>query len=76
MSKHSELVNSKFFQFPSLSIYCMKFKFFIDIVIAEKQKKHMNVPSIPNVKMFFKFAKKLPLCMLNPDAKTIGGRQI
>jgi hypothetical protein len=31
---------------------------------------------MPNVKIFFRFPKKLPLCILNPDAKTIGGKHI
>ena len=77
INRHSELVNSKSFQIPVFpSIYFIKPRFFIDIVIAEKQKNPTKVPRIPNVKIFFRFPKKLPLCILNPDANTIGGKQI
>ena len=52
----------------------MKFKFLIEIVIAEKQKNPTNVPNIPKVKIFLRLAKKLPLYILKPEAKTIGGK--
>jgi hypothetical protein len=45
------------------------------IVIKEKLKNATKVPSTPNSMMTPIFAKKSPRCMLNPDAKTIGGRQ-
>ena len=44
------------------------------MVTAENTKKHKKVVITPNIKIFFMFEKKLPLCMLKPDAKTIGGR--
>jgi len=47
----------------------------ITIVIAEKLKNATKVPSTPNSMMTLILAKKSPLCMLNPDAKTMGGRQ-
>jgi len=34
----------------------------------------MNVDMIPSRIIFLIFAKKLPLYMLNPEAKTIGGK--
>lgn len=52
----------------------MKPRFLIYIVIAEKLENAIIVPMSPNKRMFLKFLKKLPLCMLNPDANTIGGK--
>lgn len=45
------------------------------MVNAEKIKKQKNVVTNPKSRMFPIFAKKLPLCILKPDAKTIGGKQ-
>jgi hypothetical protein len=45
------------------------------IVANENAVKQVNVPRMPNMDIFLKFEKKLPLYILNPEAKTIGGKQ-
>jgi hypothetical protein len=49
--------------------------FFNPIVISEKEVNATKVPNTPNKIMFLIFAKKSPLYILNPEAKTIGGKQ-
>jgi hypothetical protein len=44
-------------------------------VSAENTKKQIKVANTPRSEIFLKLAKKLPLCMLKPEPKTIGGKQ-
>ena len=79
-SKHSGSVKFNSILSYSLvsrfSLYCHNCMFlFAKIVMAEKLKNATNVPNTPKSKMGEILAKKSPLCILNPDAKTIGGRQ-
>lgn len=56
-------------------MYCfISNDYFKKIVIAEKLKNATNVPITPNKRIFDRLAKKSPLCILKPDAKTIGGK--
>ena len=48
---------------------------FTMIVMNEKLKNATNVPITPKSKIGEILEKKSPLCILKPDAKTIGGRQ-
>jgi len=44
------------------------------IVSTENTKKHTKVDMHPKISIFLMFEKKLPLCMLKPEANTMGGR--
>ena len=43
--------------------------------MIEKVVKQTKVPKTPKIIIFPMLEKKLPLCILNPLAKTIGGKQ-